>query len=363
MATIYDVAKAAQVSPKTVSRVLNGDAPVGKATRRAVEEAIAALGYVPSSAARAMRSNKSGLIGLITGAISTGQQNIELSGLPDLIIVQGIQRALDESGKTLLIADTGGRSEKVAGLVRTFAEHRVEGVLYVAGHHQKVALPPVPGGIPLVLVNCFDEVGTPAVVPDDYKGQRSLVSGLIARGHRRIAYLSLSDRLVATQERGAGYRDALAEAGIAFDASLFIPADVATPDPEAEAQLLWDALDRVLALPGPPTAICFGNDRMAMRAYGMLRTRGVNLPRDISLAGFDNHKMIADTLFPRLTTVELPYAAMGVRATNLLLAAIARTAAPQDAPIRVSGPVIWRDSVGELPRPVTNLATVSGRTS
>ena len=88
MATIYDVAKAAGVSAKTVSRVLNQDAPVGRETREKVEQAIHALCYVPSNAARMMRSNRSGIVGLITGAISQTSDNPELTGLPDLFIVQ-----------------------------------------------------------------------------------------------------------------------------------------------------------------------------------------------------------------------------------------------------------------------------------
>ena len=90
MAAIYGVARVANVSPKTVSRVLNGDAPVGRETRVAVEAAIAQLGYVPSNAARMMRSNRSGLVGLITGAISTTQEPTQPAGLPDMFIVQGI---------------------------------------------------------------------------------------------------------------------------------------------------------------------------------------------------------------------------------------------------------------------------------
>ena len=117
MATIYDVARIAGVSAKTVSRVLNSDAPVGKETREAVEKAIAQLGFAPSNAARMMRSNKSGLIGLITGAISMSPEPTQPAGLPELFIVQGIQKALASSGMTLMIADTGGSVEKAAPLI------------------------------------------------------------------------------------------------------------------------------------------------------------------------------------------------------------------------------------------------------
>ena len=126
MTTIYDVAKAASVSPKTVSRVLNGDGPVGRETRAAVERAMADLRYVPSSAARAMRSNRSGLVGLVTGAISLNPEQPALSGLPELFVVQGVQKALEEAGMTLMISDTGGKADRIPDLLRTFVRHRAE---------------------------------------------------------------------------------------------------------------------------------------------------------------------------------------------------------------------------------------------
>lgn len=356
MTTIYDVAKAAGVSPKTVSRVINGDAPVGVKTRAKVEAAIASLGYVPSLAARTMRSNRSGLIGLITGAISLAPDTNDFGGLPDLIIVQRIQRVLENSGLSLLISDTGGKHERVSDLIQTFAQHRVEGMIYVGDYHKQVSLPQLPTDMKMVLANCYDDVGTPCVLPHDHLGQKMLVEALIAKGHQRIAYLTLSSEIDATKLRTAGYRDALTSAGLPYDPELVIAADTMAPDPEAETQLVWDALDRMLSLPERPSAICFGNDRIAMRAYGILRTRGVRVPEDISVAGFDNHKLIAETLFPQLTTVELPYAAIGVRAANTLLNIIKGEGAPSQ-PQLVSGAVHWRESV--LPKATNNITSIS----
>ena len=235
MATIYDVAKAAGVSPKTVSRVINGDAPVGINTRAKVEKAIETLGFVPSLAARTMRSNKSGLVGMITGAISLAPDSSEFGGLPDLIIVQRVQKVLEDNGMSLLISDTGGKQERIPDLMRTFTEHRVEGMIFVADYHKKVALPDIPTGTKLVLANCYDDAGTPSVLPHDRLGQKMLVEALIAKGHRRIAYLSLSNDIDATRLRTAGYRDALESAGLAFDPALVIPADTRMSDPQAEA--------------------------------------------------------------------------------------------------------------------------------
>lgn len=351
MTTIYDVAKAAGVSPKTVSRVLNGDAPVKAPTRTAVERAIADLGYVPSSAARAMRSNRTGLLGVLTGAISVASTDPADSGLPEVFIVQGIQRALESAGMTLLIADTGGRTDKAVPLMRTFSEHRVEGLIHVADYHRKVDLPRPPGGAPLVLANCYDHHGTPCVLPDDRAGQRALTESVIAAGHRRIAYLSLAADLDATRLRTEGYRDALRAAGIPIDPDLLVPADILTrqSDHIGEVAALRAALDKVLSLDAPPTVLMCGNDRLALRAYGMLRSRGLRIPQDIGVAGYDNYALIAESLYPRLSTAELPYVAMGERAAQLMLDLIGRgeAASLPSKPVLVGGPVCWRDSIAD----------------
>lgn len=346
MSTIYDVARLAGVSPKTVSRVLNADGPVGEQTRAAVERAMRELGYVRSNAARMMRAQKSGIVGLITGAISTKNQLSTQQGLPDLYIVQGIQRALDASGMTLMIADTGGRHDRVPKLIDTFLSHRVEGLIYVAEYHQPVDLPPVPEDTPLVLANCYDDRSTPAVLPDDRRLQRDLVRRLIGAGHRRIAMLSLRVEMPAGRLRPQGYRDALAEAGLDFDPALLAHVDF--DQPETGPQLLWDTIDRMLRLPEPPTVLCCGNDQMALMVYGILRSMGRKMPDEIGVAGFDNYRAIAETLYPPLTTVELPYNAIGVRAGERLLQLISGEGEADPGPTQVAGPVHWRGSVNEL---------------
>ncbi|WP_051521596.1 LacI family DNA-binding transcriptional regulator [Rubellimicrobium mesophilum] len=359
MATIYDVARLANVSAKTVSRVLNEDGPVGPRTRQAVQEAIAQLGYVPSNAARMMRSNRSGLVGLITGAITAAQEPTHPAGLPDLLIVQGIQRVMADQDMTLMVADTGGRADRIPRLVRTFLEHRAEGLIYVADYHQRVRLPPVAGSTPLVLANCFDDAGTPAVLPDDRRGQHDLVARIAAAGHRRIAYLTLREDMVATSLRSLGYRDALAEAGLPFDPRLVQVAYLS--DGEEDSRILVEAIDRLLELPDPPTVLCCGNDAMAMRVYGILRSRGVRVPEDMSVAGYDNHRIIAETLYPPLTTVELPYRDMGQRAAERLLACISGQGRDEPTPTLVSGPVLWRASVTDRPAANPRHISFNGR--
>lgn len=361
MATIYDVAARAKVSPKTVSRVLNGDAPVSEKTRKAVTEAMNALGYVPSHAARSIKSNRSGLIGLITGAISNADEVARAAGLPELFIVQGAQAVVEQSHKTLLISDTGGRLDRVPGLMRTFQEHRVEGILYVADFHKPldIALPET--GIRTVLINCYDEAGTPAIIPDDEAGQYAVTKAVTRAGHRKIAYLTLASALQVTQLRLTGYRKALEEAGIAYDPTLVQPTDLFGAP--GEHQLIWDALDKFFALDEPPTAICCGNDRLALAVYGILRKRGIAVPEDVSVVGYDDHRLISETLYPALTTAELPYRAMGARGAQLLLDLLADPAMEvPEAPILVGGQLQQRGSLVAPRQNDNNVIHLKGRT-
>jgi len=345
MATIYDVAKMAGVSPKTVSRVLNRDAPVGADTRKRVERAISQLGYVPSKAARMMRSNRSDLIGLVTGAISANPGQEVEAGLPDTLILQGVQQVIGEASKTLMIADTGGDREKVAPLVQTFIQHRVEGLIFVADHHREVQPRMAGAGVPVVLANCYDAVNTPAIVPDDRAGQRQLVARLIEAGHRRIGYFAIDPAVRAGALRAQGYRDALETAGIAFDQALVEPG---YQNGAASSAALAERLSRLLALDDPPTVICCGNDAMAMQLYGLLRARGIRVPEEMSVAGYDDHRIIAQTLHPPLTTAALPYLDIGRRAAERLLGLVDDADPETDNPVKVPGPVAWRSSVTAL---------------
>ncbi|WP_424932374.1 LacI family DNA-binding transcriptional regulator [Amaricoccus macauensis] len=346
MPTIYDVAKKAGVSPKTVSRVLNGDAPVNEKTRSKVSDAIAQLGYVPSQAARMMRSSRSGLIGLITGAISTSPHGNEPGGLPDMLIVQAIQREMSARGKILMIADTGGSSSTVPMLAATFAQHRVEGLIYVADHHREVDLDLGGANCPVLLTNCYDSQGTNCVLPDDTTGQAALVSRLIEAGHRRIGFLTLDQAMSAGRLRLEGYKSALSQAKIPHDPALVAAGHAIGL--EMQGETLTKALEQLLALDQPPSVICCGNDEMAMRVYGLLRSRGLRVPEDISVAGYDNHRGIAEMLHPHLTTVELPYVEMGQRSAEWLLELIGGTPPATPSPLLVQGPVVWRSSVTAL---------------
>lgn len=230
----------------------------------------------------------------------------------------------------------------LATQIGTFHQYRVEGLILVAEYHQKIDLPAYPGS-PMVLANCFDDANTVAVLPDDRQGQYDLTQRLFDEGHRRIAFASLAPRMEASRLRMEGYQRAHQDRGLSIDPDLIVEAETALERISSERLLQF--LTKVTSLNDPATVICLGNDEMAMRAYGMLRSHGFSLPEDISVAGFDNYRAIAEALYPPLTTVDLPYSEMGRRAARELLGLINNPESRRDIPVLVQGPVRWRDSV------------------
>lgn len=350
MATIFDVAQLAGVSIKTVSRVVNREAKIRPETMEKVRRAIELLGYEPHQGARLMRSAKSGLIGFITGLFSDAEVATPRGGLSDLHILRGAQLASRAAGKTLLATDMGGGPHTVDALLRTFAAHRVEGVIYTAPYHQQVLLPQ-PKNTPLVLVNCFDLARTPAVVPDDALGQSRVVDHLVAMGHRRIGYVGVDENMVAGRLRKAAFLESCARHGLAArHCPVRIGSTMQGHDPFVP---LAAALEDIVRLAGRPSALCVGNDIMALHAIRLLEALGLNVPQDIALMGFDNDELICEAVRPRLSTVVLPYYEMGRVGVERLLELIAGQSAPANAWQRVAGDVVIRDSTpapGSTPR-------------
>ena len=344
MASIFDVARLAGVSIKTVSRVMNDEPGVRDTTRQSVIAAAEKLSYRPHRGARMMRSQRSGIVGLVTGALSFHAVAPTESGLSSLHIARGVQQVCRRHGRTLMISDPGDSTEDLLSLLDTFRSYKVDGVIFAANYMQQISVPWRPD-LPMVLANCCDGSGTQAFVPDDYAGQRGAVEHLIAKGHRRIGYIGLETEILAGQRRRDGFVDAMTEAGLLLEPGwVWIGSR-----PRREGAIfspLEDAIAGALAAKSRPTAICFGNDVMALRAMPILEKAGIAVPDEISIIGFDNDATIAEALRPRLTTVELPYFEIGNAAAEALLARIGsgeRT--PPSDPVKVACRVVARESV------------------
>lgn len=341
MATIHDVARLAGVSIKTVSRVINGESSVREATRERVLRATKELNYLPHRGARMMRGRGSGLVGMITGAVSASGAPSSASGLSAIHIVRGALQACRRAGKTLMIADAAGEWDEVGQLLAIFEAHSVEGVIVASDFHRQVVLP-LPEAVPVVLANCFDAAGTPAVVPDDYQGQYSATEFLIKSGHARLGMLGLEDGLLASHLRRQGFFDACRAYEVPVS-TLRFQSGYSQEGGKTPIGFLAAALKRVMQGAEAPTAIMFGNDLMALKAIPFIKAAGLEVPEDLSLVGFDNDERICETIQPAMTTVQLPYDAIGSIAAERLFSILNREFS-ESTIARVPCEVVLRES-------------------
>jgi LacI family transcriptional regulator len=339
--TIQDVATLAGVSVTTVSHVLNRveKARVKDATRRRVEEAAATLGYAPNGLARGLRRRRSQTLALLSDRIATGP----FAGG----IILGAQEKAAELGWVLMLYSTGDDSEVEAREIRTLLQHQVDGVLYATWYHRAVSVPVTLRRVPVVLLDCTSEdPGLASVVPDEYRAGYQATQELIRHGHRRIGFVTNIEDVPATSGRLRGYRDALRGAAIALREDL-VAVDVSeTPGGYRTALQLLTGADR-------PTAIFAYNDRMAMGVYRAARELGLEIPRDVSVVSIDNQEIIADGLYPGLTTMALPHYEMGAWAVQHLITRLApsggnQTKGPEQ--VVLPCPIVRRASIAAPPR-------------
>ena len=303
------MARAAGISVATVSRVLNDKGPVRAETRLRVLAAVERLGYVPHSAARSLSTRRTMSIGVL---------------LPDMHgaffseIVRGIDLGARAAGYHLLVSGSHNDPAETAALLQTL-HGRVDGLILMTpslggGWLQKA----LPRRVPVVLLNDDGTDGRhDSLRIDNRLGARLAVEHLIGLGHRRIAFVGGPVGNSDAAERLAGYREALAANGVAATQRLELSGDFGE-----ESGLLAGA--KVAALTPRPTAIFAANDAMAIGCLAALRERGLRVPDDVSLVGFDDIP-IARYLTPALTTVLVPIAELGRRAMARLLDAIEKS--------------------------------------
>ncbi len=311
MATIKDVAERAKVSTATVSYVLNGTGTVTEATRQRVLAAIAELNYQPNYAARSLRS-RSRTLGVVLPLLVARLEDPVLAEL-----LSGISEAAAAQGHYLLMATAAGdqnEAELAAQLMRT---GRVDGVvlLDVLVDDERVRylhaqrMPFVCAGTPPEGLPC------PFVRVDGRGGAQLAMQHLLGLGHRRIGLIMLPSEFSDSEPRYQGYVDALTAAKLEIDPTLLVEAGRTQEDGIAAMQELLD-------LPQPPTAVLACSDELAFGAMHALRDAGLDIGRDISLVGFDDVPMAAHT-HPPLTTLRYPRHAMGVQLAQALIALIA----------------------------------------
>ena len=310
MATIRDVAKRAGISVRTVSRYLSGYSGISSKTTEKIERAAEELEFFPSAAARTLRGGSTDIVSLVAENLTTTPFSYE--------IVQGVQSVCEANGKLLLIGETRESDETFKRLTDRFRQQKVEAIIHATFYHKPVEITQRFERCPLVLVNCFDPSGRfDSIVPDDEQGSFDLTRFLTSQGHRRIASITLPTDLIATQLRQQGFERAMADANLPIHPSWIVHPQRLKPTEDME--WLRSVLDSLLTSEQPPTAIMCGNDKMALRVMMQLASKGISVPKDISVVGFDDFQIISENVIPALTTASLPYYRMGQRAAELAI--------------------------------------------
>ncbi|GAA3834240.1 LacI family DNA-binding transcriptional regulator [Streptomyces phyllanthi] len=310
--TLEEVAARAGVGRGTVSRVINGSPRVSDATRAAVEAAVAELGYVPNTAARALAANRTDAIALVVPEPET--RFFAEPYFSDML--RGVGAELSDTEMQLLLIFAGSDRER-RRLAEYLAAHRVDGVLLVSVH----ADDPLPDllaqlEIPAVISGPRSDHETlPSVDSDNYGGGRSAVEHLIARGRKTIATITGRLDVYGAQRRIQGYREALRDAGREVDEQLIAPGDFTE---EGGRRAMAELLERRPDL----DAVFAESDVMAAGARQVLREAGRRIPDDVALVGYDD-SAIARHMDPPLTSVRQPIEEMGRAMIDLLLDEIA----------------------------------------
>ena len=331
--TIIQVAAEAGVSVGTAARVINNDAHVAPETRSRVSDVMARLGFVPNRQARSLAGGKTNTIGVLVPDLATAYIGE---------IMHGIDAELALSQLDLMLFTTHRTAAKEANYVANMVRGMVDGLL--------VVLPRNPAdytgtltrrNFPFVLI---DHQGNgepcPAVGATNWQGAYNATEYLIKLGHTRIGFITGSMDLGAATDRLDGYKSALRIRHIPEDSRLVYEGTFFQPDGYAGACAL-------LNLENPPTAIFASNDAMAMGAMDAVRSRGLRIPEDVSIIGFDDVPQAA-LVRPALTSVRQPLEQMGRIATQMLLD---RLKDPEQESTRIELPteLIIRESTGPIP--------------
>jgi DNA-binding LacI/PurR family transcriptional regulator len=328
--SIKDIARAANVSHPTVSRALSHSPLVKGETAERIRQIAASLGYRPSAIARSLATKKTKTIGVVVTSIAD-------PFIAD--VVSGIEETANDHGYSVFLANSNANPDREVKVVHSFHERRVDGIVVTASRVGALYVPLLSGlKVPIVLIN-NQHPDEPdefiySVMIDNIKASTQVMKHLIGLGHKRIAYIGDEAGFQSDTERFAGYRQALAFAGYPFLPELIVHGD---GKPEGGRQ----AMEKLLSLPTPPTAVFCYNDMSALGALRAIHQHGIKVPDDISIVGFDD-LAIASYTSPLLTTVGQPKQQMGRMAMETMLKILSGVDAKTN--IKVNGELIVRES-------------------
>lgn len=304
---LSDIAENAGVSMMTVSRVLNNRPHVNVDTRQHVLRVANELGYKPNASARALSTGRTGMLGLAVGSIMSEYL---------LEIIRGVSDQSRQQGYNLVLITTGQNSSDELTQISYLMGGLVDGLLLVLPREVDRFLTLVGShNLPSVLIDHrSSQIDLPMVRAANREGMKEATRFLIQLGHYRIGYITGIAGDGTSQERLRGFQDALLEAGLVLRDELIKQGDY-------EAQSGEKCTHEFLAMTDPPTAIIASNDQMAYGAMAAAHQRGVHIPQDLSILGFDDIPS-STRMIPALTTVRQPLYEMGCEAVKMAIAAL-----------------------------------------
>jgi len=337
--TIADVAQRAGVSKGLVSFALNGRPGVNPATRDRILAAAADLGWSPDVRARSLGSNRSFALGLVLH-----RDTETVAGDPFFpAFIAGVERELSPAGQALVLASVPTALGETETYRRLASERRVDGVfladLQVAD--ERLGLVEALGLAAVTLGHPDAESPFPAVSVDDISGVVATVDHLVDLGHRSLAHVAGPSTMLHARRRRAAFESACADRGV--EARVVETDFSAREGGEATRALIADDRTR-------PTAIAYSNDLMALAGIAVAQRSGLTVPRDLSIAGFDDSD-IARYVYPSLTSVATDAVEWGATAARLLLATIAGVVL--DDTDLAPAHLVVRESTGRVPLPTT----------
>jgi LacI family transcriptional regulator len=329
--TIHDVAAAAGVSISTVSRVLNDKADVSAETYERVQQVISELGYASSLAARGMRSRRTNVIGLIMPDVAEPYS---------YAVLQGVNRAIAQLDYDLIVYTNGDISKNTSADQERYYVSLLNGSITDGVIVVTPAATSFSTAAPLVAIDPNNESPEcAAIISTNHQGALDAMQYLTELGHRRIGFITGREELVSSMRRLQGYRDGLAAVGIPVNDELIQIGNYTT-------EMALGCTRKLLSLENPPTAIFAANDRSAMGVYQVAAERGLRIPHDLSVVGFDN-SLDACLADPMLTTVDQFVAEMGYIAVEMIVKLINGEALEHDLH-KIETQLVLRNSCKQL---------------
>ncbi|RFU66631.1 LacI family DNA-binding transcriptional regulator [Peribacillus glennii] len=303
MVRIVDVAKKANVSTATVSRVISNSGTVKKDTTERVLKAIESLNYQPNILARQLRRSETKTILVVVPDIT----NTFFSK-----VLRGIESVAIDSGYQVLLGDTLNDAERESGYLNILRQKKADGMILLTAKVDGQVVEDIAKQYPVVIACEYTEGSEiPTVSIDNVSSARKAAEHLITLGHRRIGTITGPFDSVLGRDRLKGFQQAMAQHGIPLDSLLVQEGDFSFESG-------CNVMQKFLALGVPPTAIFAANDEMAIGAIKAIKSKGLKVPEDISVVGFDNIKF-ASIFEPALTTIAQPSYEIGQKAIELLI--------------------------------------------